>query len=200
MADYNTQFMHKLKDGTKVLFREIRPEDKERIQEGLKYLSESSVYTRFFTPVKRFSEKQLIHLTEVDQEQHVAWGVICPSHPEMPGLGTCRFVKMKENPERADFAITVIDAFQNIGLGTEFLALLYILADLHDVKYLVGSSLFSNLKLVERFKNMGAEISWEQGACDIVLPVLKDYSQFPDTDYASIFKKLLHIFKEKLQK
>ncbi len=193
-------FYHRLKDGTEVYFREILPEDKQRLQDGLHFLSEDSLYTRFFAPLTKFTESQLVHLTEVDQDRHVAWGVTCPSHPEIPGLGTCRFIKFEDNPEKADFAITVIDAYQNLGLGTEFLALLCVLAKQHDVKYLIGSALFSNLKLVERFKSIGAKVSWSEGTCDIELPVMTSESDFPDTEYAKIFQKLLTVFEQKLIK
>ncbi len=191
-------FYHTLKEGAEVFFREIHPEDKAGIQEGLKLLSDSSRYTRFFAPIKKLTDKQLILLTEVDQNRHVAWVCLCPAHPEIPGLGVCRFIKTPEDDTKADFAITVIDAYQNQGLGTEFLALLYVLAEMHGVKELIGSALFSNLKLVERFKSIGAHVTWESGACDIFLPVYSSFDHFPDSNYAKIFKKLVQNFKQKI--
>ncbi len=191
-------FYHRLKEGTEVYFRPIQPSDKDAIQRGLELLSDESKYTRFFAPLKKLTEKQLIHLTEVDQVNHVAWVCLCPEHPEIPGLGVCRFVRNDDNTESADFAITVIDAYQNHGLGTEFLALLYVLAEQNNLKTLIGSALFSNLKLVERFKNLGAKIEWKSGTCDIILPILTDYSKFPNTKYTNIFVNLLNVFKNKL--
>ena len=200
MIDYNTSFYHKLHDETEVFFRQIKPEDKVRLQEGLKYLSDESIYTRFFSPVRRLTNKQLDYLTNADQKNHIAWGVMCPTYPEMPGLGTCRFFRTPEKPEEAEFAITIVDEFQNRGLGTEFLALIYVLASYHGIKKLIGSALYSNLALVKRFRQIGAKVIWKKGSCDIFLPVYSDFSDFPVTKYSKIFIKMLKIFKQKLEK
>jgi acetyltransferase len=196
--NYNTSFSYKLNDNTEVLYRQIKSEDKKGIQEGFKFLSNNSIYTRFFSPLKRLTTKQLIHLTDVDQKNHLAWCVTSPAYPEIPGLGTCRFIRSKEFPNTAEFAITVIDDFQNKGLGTEFLALLYILALFHDIKILKGSALNANLKLIKRFKNIGASISWHHGECDINIPVFNDYNEFPINRYSELFINLVKVFYDNL--
>lgn len=199
MLKYKTSFNYELTSGEELFFRQVIPEDKERLREGFKYLSDESIYTRFFTPVNRLTDKQLDYLTHVDQINHVAWGAVCPSFPEMPGIGTCRFFRDSEKPTEAEFAITIVDKFQNKGLGTEFLALLYILAIRHGIEKLVGSALYSNLSLVKRFKQIGAEVFWEKGTCDIFIPIYKNYNELPKTKYSKIFINLLNIFKEKLK-
>ena len=198
MQRYNTSFNYQLIDGTDVIFREIIPEDKERIQKGLKLLSDNSIYTRFFSPVTKFSDKLLEYLTKVDQKNHVAWGVMCPQHPELPGLGICRFIRSEKYQNRAEFAITIIDDFQSKGLGTEFLALLYILASFHKIEMLCGTALNANKAMINRFKLIGAKVSWNAGECELHIPIYKDYEKFEKNKYSDLFKKLLVTFSERL--
>ncbi len=196
--EYKTSFSYHLRDGTEILLREIKADDKSRIQTGLELLSDNSVYTRFFRPIRRFSEKELIYLTEVDQINHVAWGVLSYKYPEIPGLGVCRFIRSKKYPDRAEFAITVIDDFQNKGVGTTFLALLYILASHHKISLLCGSALNTNNALIKRFEQIRAKTSWESGECEIHIPVFKDHSLFLNNKYSELFKSILKVFNNKL--
>ena len=55
-----------LKDGSLAHLRCVRPEDKPKLVEGLKHLSETSRYRRFFTAKPYLSESELVFLTEVD--------------------------------------------------------------------------------------------------------------------------------------
>ncbi len=198
MKEYNKSFSYHLTDKTKVLFREVNKDDKNRIQDGLNLLSDKSKYSRFFRPVNSFTKKQLVYLTEIDQKNHIAWGAISPEYPDIPGLGICRFVRCKKNPEKAYFAIAVIDDFQNKGIGTDFLALLYILASYHKIKTLCGSALNANNALIKRFEQIKAETSWQSGECEIHIPVFQDYSLFLKSKYSELFKTLLDTFKYKL--
>ena len=185
-------------NGNNIFFRQINTSDKERLQEGLHLLSNESIYTRFFSSVRDFSEKQLNYLTNIDQKDHVGWGASCPSYPKLPGLGVCRFVRSADDPKIAEFAITVIDGFQNKGIGTEFLALLYVLAPYHGIEYLSGSALNANAALIKRFEQLGATTSWNSGECDLIIPVFKDVKEIPDNNYTKIFRNLLIKFSSYL--
>ena len=198
LKKYNKSFSYHLKDGTEVFFRQVTADDKTRIKEGLELLSDESIYTRFFSLVKRFTEKQLVYLTEVDQINHVAWGVLSPQYPDMPGLGVCRFIRSTKYPDRAEFAITVIDDFQNKGIGIDFLALLYILASYHNISILCGSTLNANNTFVKRIEQIKAKTYWDSGECNIHIPVFQDYNLLLNNKYSKSFISLLEIFKHKL--
>lgn len=78
-----------LRDGTRVVIRPIRPEDKEALLRGFEQLSEHSRYRRFFTDKGRLSPAELRYLTEVDQVDHVA--LAAATEDESRGLGVARF-------------------------------------------------------------------------------------------------------------
>jgi hypothetical protein len=61
-----------LSDGTRLVLRMVRPSDKEAFAEGLAGLSERTRYQRFMAPKKGFTDAELVFLTEVDGENHLA--------------------------------------------------------------------------------------------------------------------------------
>ena len=40
------------------------------------------------------------------------------THPERPGFGVARFVRLRDTPEVAEFSLTVLDTAQGHGLGS----------------------------------------------------------------------------------
>lgn len=108
-----------LDDGRRVRFRLLRPEDADKLQEGIRRLSERSRYLRFFTDKPRLTATELQYLTNVDQYNHfaIAAGVLEPDGTEGPGVGIGRFVRLPDEPEVADPAVAVVDEMQGHGIG-----------------------------------------------------------------------------------
>ncbi len=69
------------------------------------------------------SNSQLNQLTEIDNKNHLALCAYVSSQDGMFGIGVARYVRVKDEPEAAEFALTIIDAYQSQGLGTELLNL-----------------------------------------------------------------------------
>ena len=109
---------HQLSDGTRILFRHIRPDDKGRLAAGLARLSPESQRRRFLMPKPRFSSSELRYLTEIDGFDHVAIVAVLADDPEAI-VGVARFVRLREDPDAAEAAIVVGDPFQGQGLGRE---------------------------------------------------------------------------------
>jgi GNAT superfamily N-acetyltransferase len=68
------------------------------------------------SPTAHLSARQLAYLTEVDHRDHEALVAIEPSSRD--GLGVARYVRSRENPREAEFAVAVADDWQRRGLGT----------------------------------------------------------------------------------
>ena len=67
MVDFsNYSVREKLKDGTEVTVRAIRPGDGPAILEAFRALDAESIYRRFFSPKKELSDAELKQLTDVD--------------------------------------------------------------------------------------------------------------------------------------
>ncbi|HSJ18126.1 MAG TPA: GNAT family N-acetyltransferase, partial [Solirubrobacterales bacterium] len=112
----------RLGDGTRVLIRPIRPDDRELVRAGFERLSPESRYRRFLTPMPKLTDQQLAYLTDVDHHDHEAMITVDPATGE--GVGISRFVRDAERPGTAEAAVTVIDECQGRGLGTALLTAL----------------------------------------------------------------------------
>jgi RimJ/RimL family protein N-acetyltransferase len=108
----------RLPDGTPVLIRPIRADDKRMLATGLQHLSRESVQRRFLAPKTRFSRAELRYLTEVDGHDHVALVAEYPAHPVRRLIGVARFVRLHEDHEAAEVAIVVADDWHRRGLGS----------------------------------------------------------------------------------
>jgi GNAT superfamily N-acetyltransferase len=104
---------------TRIRVRLVRPSDKKRFVEGFERLSPRSRYLRFLRGKGTLSASELRYLTELDLVNHVALGAVRLSRfgREGDGVGVARFVRLPEEPEVAEFAVTVVDAMQGLGIG-----------------------------------------------------------------------------------
>ncbi len=187
-----------LRDGTRVLLRPVRPGDRPRFIEGLALLSMESRYHRFFSPVSELTEEQLRYLTEVDQIDHVAWGAVDPVDPFFPGYGVARFIRVREDPETAEIALAVIDAYQRKGLGSILLAILYLLMGAGGIRFARSTILPANRFLIDWIHDLGAEKRLVEGAYRLVLPVTPDLSSLPDHPRGRRFRMLLEEVRDLL--
>lgn len=134
-----------LSDGQRVLLRLMRPTDKQLLREGFARLSPDSRYARFMAPKARLTEGELDYLTNVDGVDHFAMGAIrrhLMSSPE--GAGSARFVRLRDKPDTAEPAITVVDDYQGKGLGSILLQRLIEAAWERDIRWFCTELLAEN--------------------------------------------------------
>jgi GNAT superfamily N-acetyltransferase len=177
--------------GKLFVYKAIEPADKEKIRAGFGQLSSKSVYSRFFTYLKELSEEQLDLLANADQYRHVVWAAYDPDRGQEFGIGLGRYARSPDEPDRAEMAITVIDAYHNMGLGTVLLAILYHLARHSGIAHLTGVALDMNRPLLSRFQAMGAEIQRRRHEYWIDLPVYERTSDMPTTKYARLIGSII---------
>lgn len=113
LSDDRPRLEIELEDGTVVLLSPLGVEDRELLVEGLTELSPESVYSRFGQGRGPLSESELNYLSDVDLRDHVAWGGAIDGE----GAGVGRYI-ITEDRSCADIAVTVLDRFQQRGLGT----------------------------------------------------------------------------------
>lgn len=112
-----------LESGERVCLRLIRPSDKAAMQRAFAELSAASRYKRFFGAKQGLTEADLRYFTETDAWDHFALGavVINEDGSEGEGLGVARYIRLTNDPECAEVAITVIDRMQGKGIGRALL-------------------------------------------------------------------------------
>lgn len=179
----------KLDDGRRVLFRPIRPDDKDRLQRGMRRLTPESRYRRFFRHMDHLSDKQLRYLTEVDFENHFAWLATLPDEPGEPGVGVGRWVRIESDPPVAEGAVTVLDEFQGKGIGKTLLWLLAKTAIGHGITAFRAWTLGENEPMLALLKELGARPGkWQSGVMEVTVPLPKDVEELDLTPAPLVLK------------
>jgi acetyltransferase len=118
MVPYPKEFeiTKKLKDGTEVLLRSIKPEDEPLWLEMFNNFSESSVWNRFFNIVKDPSHQFRTRFCDINYENEIA--IVAISHNNgNKMLGVVRFT-LDVDKKSGELAFIVADPWQGLGLGT----------------------------------------------------------------------------------
>jgi len=110
----------KLRDGSKVLIRQVQPADAALVADGFARLSPRSRQMRFLTRKKGLSDAELRYFTDVDHHDHEALAAL--NHADGRGVGIARYIRHADDPHAAEVAITIVDDWQGRGLGTELMA------------------------------------------------------------------------------
>jgi len=191
-----------LHDGHRVRLRTIRPADKPHLVRGLHRLSEGSRRARFLAAKNRLTAAELEYLTEVDGVDHFAIGalMLAADGDESDGVGVGRFVRMRGEPNVAEPAIVVVDAWQNRGLGRLLLDRLIqaalergidtfhaeFLADNEAIRRLLGS--FSPDMLMQR----------RAGVVVATMPLLARKGEPGEVEAGEHLRKLLRLAAKRL--
>jgi RimJ/RimL family protein N-acetyltransferase len=155
--------------------RPIRPDDKAALTRGLDCMSDRSVYLRFLSPKPSFSASELRYLTEVDGIDHVA---LVLDDPDSRGtlMAVGRWVRLEEDPETAEIAITVGDRWQRQGLGTLLARALAAEAARRGVRHFTASISSSNTAARRLLEKASGELclhragTVEDAVIDLPLP------------------------------
>jgi len=155
---YSQEFF--LRDGSPVLIRAIRPDDKQRLLDGIHHLSNKSVYYRFLRNKHELSEKELRYFTEVDFNHHVAIVAALQNDDEENDIAVGRYIELKDKgAERvAEVAFTVEDEYQQLGVGTLLFNELVTIAQEQGITRLVAEVLLDNKGMLNIFKNGGFKL------------------------------------------
>ena len=160
-----------LRDGTPVVVRMLRPEDKELLREGFNRLSPASRYARFLVPKTALTDEELRYLTEIDQVDHVAIGA---ADMNGVGVGLARFIRLADHPATAEAAITVADEYQRKGLGKLLLSRLCDAAKQRGIERFRCEVLGSNTSMQALLERIAPDRTIEVGggvmSIEIALP------------------------------
>jgi RimJ/RimL family protein N-acetyltransferase len=115
----NYRAEEQLKNGTPVVIRAIRPDDKEKAVQFFQNLEKESIYTRLFTHKKDLTDKDLIWITEIDFSKDVALVVTRVIDQEEIVIGAGRYVTYKgdDGEQHAEVAFTVEEDYQGQGIA-----------------------------------------------------------------------------------
>jgi GNAT superfamily N-acetyltransferase len=162
-----------LPDGSEVLVRPVRADDKPLLAAAWERFGEESRYRRFMLPKKQLSPRDFAHFTEIDHVDHEAIAALDPRTGA--GLGVARYIRNPDRPGTAEAAVAVIDDWQGRGLGGVLLRRLSRRARVNGIEAFTASLLTDNRSMLRLFERLGrVELRGMDGATmeiDVELPV-----------------------------
>lgn len=161
-------------DGSTLTIRPVRPDDKHLLQAAFDRLSTRSRRQRFLTSTNGLTRAQLAYLTEIDQLDHVAFGVF---EQELP-VAVGRWIRFDNDRDAADVALTVLDEYQQRGVGSRLLRVLALSARHREVGWLHFDVLAENVGMLRLLDGFGA-VRTESGP---IIHAVLDARTVPDPD------------------
>jgi acetyltransferase len=161
---YPTQYVSewRMKDGTEVTIRPIRPEDEPLMVRFHATLSQRSVYLRYFCSLSlstRVEHERLVRICfgSYDRGMALVADRKNPETGEHEILGVGRLSGMHDRSE-GEAAVLVSDAWQGRGLGTELLRAVVRVAREEKYNRVVAEILRDNLATQAVFKKVGFQL------------------------------------------
>ncbi len=158
----------KLRNGTPVTLRPIRPEDEPLMIEFHKTLSEQSVRFRYFSLLRldaRIAHERLTRICFNDYDREIA--LVVDYHNRRTGrheiLGVGRLSKL-HGLDEAEWAIIISDQWQGNGLGTKLLRLLVEIGRKEKLSRLIAHILSDNTVMQHVSKKAGFQLHFDRAA------------------------------------
>lgn len=129
-----------LPDGGVMRLRLTRREDRAEILQAFDALSVETRVQRWFYPKMKLSDAELDELVSPTDDDHGAISAVelGPDGAELAPIGIARFVRNSEDPEAAEIAITIVDAWQGLGIGRILLHRLLAMVSERGIPFVEG--------------------------------------------------------------
>jgi acetyltransferase len=163
---YPTQYISNWQsgDGIKFTLRPIRPDDEPLMVDFHRQLSETSVYMRYFLPLKldvRVTHERLLTKCFIDYDREMALVAEYTDNGLRHLAGVARMVRAHAG-NSAEVAFLVADKFQHRGLGTRLLDSAIAIARKEGIAALEAATLSENFSMKDMFVKAGFRFSAPQ--------------------------------------
>jgi RimJ/RimL family protein N-acetyltransferase len=169
-----------LPDGSKIVIRAIRPDDRELFARAFQQFTKSpeSVRFRFHGFKRSLSESEAIQMTEVDFVDHVGLVATFGPGPEQPLIGAGRYIVCVNgtNHNRAEVAFAVLHEHQGKGIGSLLLHQLAMIGRAQGLHEFQAEVLADNRQMIAVLKGSGFPIdrSTEVGVDRVLLKIANE--------------------------
>ncbi len=146
----------RLRDGRRVSLRAVRPEDGDELQAFLKRLSEQSRYSRFMSPLRELSGTMLERAVNPAPGRELQILAVWGEGLQPTIVGGARY-SAAPGARDCEFALTVADEWQGLGLARQLLEALMRAARAAGYGRMEGYILASNARMLGLAKRLGFE-------------------------------------------
>lgn len=168
----------RLKDGTPVLIRPVRHDDRARIVRAFNELEPQTIYTRFFSFKKELTEEDLARIGAADFVHAVALVATVPRDGDevIIGGGAYTVVDRPGEPPTAEVSFTIEEDYQGQGLATRFMSMLTEIARERGIARFEAEVLAGNQAMLGVFMKSGLPLRrhTEDGVVFVVMELDAD--------------------------
>lgn len=159
IVPYPTKYVTpwKLKDGTDVILRPIRPEDEPMESEFIRNLSPETSRFRFFQIIKDLPHDALVRFCNIDYDREMAFIAETREGGKRVEIGVARLI-LEANKKRGEFAVVVADKYQAKGLGVKLSDMLIEVAKEKSVDVMYGIIMAENYRMIHLAEKLGFTI------------------------------------------
>jgi acetyltransferase len=150
----------KLKDGTDVLLRPIKPEDELLWLDMFKSFSEETVRYRFFRIIKETPHEMRTRYCNIDYDREIGIVAEIMNNGRKRFIGVIRMIVDPRKNYEAEFAIVVSDKWQKLGLGSEFFNHMFEIAKDKGLEKIYGTVLSDNMPMLKLCREKNFKISY----------------------------------------
>ena len=145
---------HTFAGGVAVRFRAIKPSDEEEMRRLFYRFSETTVYTRYFTPLKIMPHARMPEYVNVDYSRVLSIVALVgePGHDRV--VAEARFAKQDLGDPYAEVAFVVDEDYQKIGIATFLCRMLCRLARERQLKGFTADVLAQNRSMLRVFEKI----------------------------------------------
>ena len=163
----------KLRDGTQIIYRPIRPEDELLILSLFKTFSEETMRFRFFRVIKELSHFNLSRYCNIDYDREMVIVAELKERDERRIIGMVRLV-VEPDEESGEIAIVVGDPWQNRGVGTQLFNYIIDVGRDMEMKKLWGEIFSENTRMLHLCYKKGFKIQQQDGESLLACLVLEE--------------------------
>lgn len=184
-----------LDDGGRILVRHLLPSDRDELALRYGELSPEARRLRFFNAPDHLSTRLLDYLMDVDGVDRCALVGFAIDEEGSPGVGLARYSRSREDPDCAEAAVTVLDAYQNRGIATVLLHRLAEEARQHGISTFTASVMWENRALLDGLRAFGADVTpSEPGVASVRIALPDPEIAVPETE----IHRALRVFAERV--
>ncbi|ROL69326.1 GNAT family N-acetyltransferase [Pseudomonas chlororaphis] len=144
-----------LNDGSHVLIRPLRPQDRDREKAFIENLSPVTRHQRFLGEVKEVGNVLLDQLMDVGTPERQAFVALVHDNGTLREIGISRYALAVETPRCCECALTVADEWQNKGLGVLLMRRLLDQARAHEFVRMFSVDSAINYNMRKLAKTLG---------------------------------------------
>ncbi len=152
--------MENLRDGRPVKIRALLPADREALAAAVRRMSDESIYRRFLSAKKQFSDSEVEFFTNPDFVDHVALVAVIEEDDHPLIVGAARYVA--DAPGSAEVAFAVDDTHQGLGIGGLLMKHLVAIARNSGLQRLNAEVFAGNAAMLRVFEKSGLSVHSER--------------------------------------